>query len=36
LKALRSQYVKKLPNAQKARLAARIGVRALTPQSDSD
>ena len=36
LNALRSQYVRKLPNAQKVRLAARIGVRALTPQSDSD
>ena len=36
LDALRSQYVRKLPNRQKARLAARIGVRALNPQSDSD
>jgi acetolactate synthase-1/2/3 large subunit len=36
LKALRSQYVKKLPNNQKVRLAARIGVRAVTPQDDND
>jgi acetolactate synthase-1/2/3 large subunit len=36
LKALRSEYVKKLPNNQKVRLAARIGVRAVTPQDDND
>jgi acetolactate synthase I/II/III large subunit len=36
LNALRSQYVKKLPNNQKVRLAARIGVRAITPKDDSD
>jgi acetolactate synthase-1/2/3 large subunit len=36
LNALRSQYVRKLPNRQKVRLAARIGVRALDPQSDND
>jgi acetolactate synthase-1/2/3 large subunit len=34
--ALKSQYLKKLPNSQKVRLAARVGVRALTPQPDSD
>ncbi len=36
LNALRSQYLNKLPNRQKVRLAARVGVRALTPASDSD
>jgi acetolactate synthase-1/2/3 large subunit len=36
LSALRSQYVKQLPNRDKLRLAARIGVRALTAQPDSD
>jgi acetolactate synthase-1/2/3 large subunit len=36
LNALRSQYLSKLPNRQKVRLAARVGVRALDPQSDSD
>jgi acetolactate synthase-1/2/3 large subunit len=36
LNALRKQYVKKLPNTQKVRLAARIGVRSLTPNSDND
>ncbi len=36
LSALRSQYIKKMPNRDKVRLAARIGVRALTPQADSD
>ena len=36
LNALRAQYVRKLPNPQKVRLAARIGVRALNPQSDND
>ena len=33
---LRSQYIRKLPNARKVRLAARIGVRALTPRDDND
>jgi acetolactate synthase-1/2/3 large subunit len=36
LSALRAQYTRRLPNNQKLRLAARIGVRALTPQADSD
>jgi acetolactate synthase-1/2/3 large subunit len=36
LSALRSQYLKKMPNGDKVRLAARIGVRALTPRADSD
>jgi len=36
LNALRSHYIKKLPNRDKIRLAARIGVRVLTPQPDSD
>jgi acetolactate synthase-1/2/3 large subunit len=36
LNALRSQYINKLPNNQKVRLAARVGVRALTPRADSD
>jgi acetolactate synthase-1/2/3 large subunit len=36
LSALRAQYTRRLPNSQKVRLAARIGVRALTPQADSD
>jgi acetolactate synthase-1/2/3 large subunit len=36
LSALRSHYVKHLPNRDKLRLAARIGVRALTPQPDND
>jgi acetolactate synthase I/II/III large subunit len=36
LSALRSQYINKLPNNQKVRLAARVGVRALTPRADSD
>jgi acetolactate synthase-1/2/3 large subunit len=36
LNALRTQYVRKLPNTQKVRLAARIGVRTLTPSSDND
>ncbi len=36
LNALRAHYVRELPNSQKARLAARIGVRAINPQSDSD
>jgi acetolactate synthase-1/2/3 large subunit len=36
LGALRSQYLKDLPNSQKVRLAARIGVRTLSRQPDSD
>ncbi|MFI5456605.1 MAG: thiamine pyrophosphate-binding protein [Isosphaerales bacterium] len=36
LSALRSHYINKLPNRDKLRLAARIGVRALTPRPDSD
>jgi acetolactate synthase-1/2/3 large subunit len=36
LSALRSQYIKKLPNSQKVRLATRIGVRTLARQPDSD
>ncbi len=36
LSALRSQYIKKLPNSQKVRLATRIGVRTLSRQPDSD
>jgi acetolactate synthase I/II/III large subunit len=36
LSALRSQYIRKMPNRDKLRLAARVGVRALTPQADSD
>ncbi len=36
LNALRSQYINKMPNRQKIRLAARVGVRALTPAEDSD
>jgi acetolactate synthase-1/2/3 large subunit len=36
LSALRSQYIKKLPNSQRVRLAARIGVRTLSRQPDSD
>jgi acetolactate synthase-1/2/3 large subunit len=36
LSALRAQYTRRLPNGQKVRLAARIGVRVLSPQSDSD
>ena len=36
LSALRGQYLKKMPNNQKIRLAARIGVRALTPADDND
>jgi acetolactate synthase-1/2/3 large subunit len=36
LNALRSQYIKKLPNGQKVRLATRIGVRALPHPPDSD
>ena len=36
LNALRSQYIRKLPNGEKVRLAARIGVRTLTPRDDND
>jgi acetolactate synthase-1/2/3 large subunit len=36
LNALRAQYLSKMPNRQKLRLAARVGVRVLDPQSDSD
>jgi acetolactate synthase-1/2/3 large subunit len=36
LSALRSQYLKQLPNRDKLRLATRIGVRTLTYQPDSD
>ena len=36
LNALRSQYVRKLPNSQKIRLARRIGVRTITPEDDND
>ena len=36
LNALRSQYIRKMPNGDKVRLAARIGVRALTPRNDND
>jgi acetolactate synthase I/II/III large subunit len=36
LNALRAQYVRKLPNRDKLRLAARIGVRTLTPRDDND
>jgi acetolactate synthase I/II/III large subunit len=36
LGALRSEYLKKLPNSQKVRLAARIGVRTLSRRPDND
>src|SRR5262249_13308867 len=36
LNALRSQYIQKLPNSQKVRLATRIGVRALSRPDDRD
>lgn len=36
LSALRSHYINELSNRQKVRLAARIGVRAVTPKDDSD
>ncbi len=36
LNALRSQYIKKLPNGQKVRLATRIGVRTLPHPPDND
>lgn len=36
LKALRSTYLKHLPNDQKVRLASRIGVRTLQRQDDND
>ena len=34
LNALRSQYLKQDPNRQKVRLAARVGVRALTARQE--
>jgi acetolactate synthase-1/2/3 large subunit len=36
LSALRSHYIDEMPNRQKVRLAARIGVRTVTPRDDSD
>ena len=36
LSALRSHYIDSLSTSQKVRLAARIGVRAVTPRPDSD
>jgi acetolactate synthase-1/2/3 large subunit len=36
LSAVRSHYLDSLSNRQKVRLAARIGVRAVTPRADSD
>ncbi len=36
LSTLRGQYLKKMPNNQKIRLAARIGVRTLAPADDND
>jgi acetolactate synthase-1/2/3 large subunit len=36
LSALRAQYLKKMARSQKVRLAARIGVRTLCRQPDSD
>ena len=36
LGALRSQYIKQLPNSQKVRLAARIGVRTVSRRPDDD
>jgi acetolactate synthase-1/2/3 large subunit len=36
LKAIKAQYLSKMPGRQKIRLAARVGVRTLTPQADSD
>jgi acetolactate synthase-1/2/3 large subunit len=36
LNALRSQYIKKLPNGDRIRLAARAGLRSLTPRDDND
>jgi acetolactate synthase-1/2/3 large subunit len=36
LNALRRQYIRKMPNEDRLRLAARIGVRVLTPKDDND
>jgi acetolactate synthase I/II/III large subunit len=36
LNALRRQYIRKMPNEDRIRLAARIGVRVLTPKDDND
>jgi acetolactate synthase-1/2/3 large subunit len=36
LSALRAQYLKKMPGSEKVRLTARIGVRTLCRQPDSD
>jgi acetolactate synthase-1/2/3 large subunit len=36
LSALRSHYIDEMSNRQKVRLAARIGVRAVTPKDDND
>ncbi|MGC8639098.1 MAG: thiamine pyrophosphate-binding protein [Isosphaeraceae bacterium] len=36
LSALRSHYINGLSNGQKVRMAARIGVRTVTPKADSD
>jgi acetolactate synthase I/II/III large subunit len=36
LGALRSHYINNLSNGQKVRLAARVGVRTVTPRADSD
>ena len=36
LNALRRQYIRKMPNEDQLRLAARIGVRVLTPKDDND
>lgn len=36
LNALRSHYINNLSNSQKVRMAARIGVRTVTPKRDSD
>ena len=36
LSALRANYLREMPNREKVRLAARVGVRAVTPRDDSD
>jgi acetolactate synthase I/II/III large subunit len=36
LNALRRQYIRKMSNGDRVRLAARIGVRVLTPDDDND
>jgi acetolactate synthase-1/2/3 large subunit len=36
LNALRRQYIRKMPNEDRIRLAARIGVRVLSPKDDDD